>query len=316
MSVTYHIPVMLPEVLEYLEMKPDGIYVDATLGGGGYSEAMLASSDTLTVYGFDTDPNAMDFARTRLAKFGERFQLVPENFADLRSALEERGITAIDGIAYDLGISSHQIDTASIGLSYRVDAPLDMRLDPRLRRSAKEIIAESSEAELKEIFRKYGEEPMAGKIAWRIVKARATQPIDTTLKLAEIVTQGLREDKRASVLSRIFQALRIEVNDELRHLEQSLDDALDLLKPGGRVVVVSYHSLEDRIVKEWIRREAAPKSEPGSMIALRETVDRSRARLKALTGKPVAPSEEEIERNPRARSARLRAAEKLASTSK
>ena len=316
MSVTYHIPVMLPEVLEYLEMKPDGIYVDATLGGGGYSEAMLASSDTLTVYGFDTDPNAMDFARTRLAKFGERFQLVPENFADLRSALEERGITAIDGIAYDLGISSHQIDTASIGLSYRVDAPLDMRLDPRLRRSAKEIIAESSEAELKEIFRKHGEEPMAGKIAWRIVKARATQPIDTTLKLADIVTQGIREDKRASVLSRIFQAIRIEVNDELRHLEQSLDDALDLLKPGGRVVVVSYHSLEDRIVKEWIRREAAPKSEPGSMIALRETVDRSRARLKALTGKPVAPSEEEIERNPRARSARLRAAEKLASTSK
>lgn len=311
MNGTYHVPVMLREVLEYLQVKDNGTYADATLGGGGYTEAILRASETAIIFGFDTDPHAMEFATERLQAFGDRFQLVPENFAELTQSLATRGIYSIDGIAYDLGISSHQIDTASIGLSYRVDAPLDMRLDPRLTRSAKDIIAESSDAELKEIFRKYGEEPMAGKIAWRIVKARTAGAIDSTLKLAEVVTQGVREDKRASVLSRIFQALRIEVNDELRHLEESLEQAVELLKPGGRVVVVSYHSLEDRIVKEWIRREAAPKSEPGSMISLKENIDRSKARLTALTGKPVMPGEEEIERNPRARSARLRAAEKL-----
>jgi 16S rRNA (cytosine1402-N4)-methyltransferase len=311
MSEAYHIPVMLREVLEYLRIREQGIYVDATLGGGGYTEAMLEAKETSIVYGFDTDPHAIEFASKRLARFGGRFHLVPENFATLREALVERDITAIDGIVYDLGISSHQIDTASIGLSYRVDAPLDMRLDPRLPRSARDVIAESSESELKRIFRTYGEEPHAGKIAWRIVQARAKQPIDTTATLADIVTLGVREDKRASVLSRIFQALRIEVNDELRNLEHSLEMALELLKPGGRIVVVSYHSLEDRIVKEWIRREAAPKSEPGSLIALKESIDRSRARLTAMTGKPLSPSDEEVERNPRARSAHLRAAEKL-----
>jgi 16S rRNA (cytosine1402-N4)-methyltransferase len=307
----YHVPVMLREVREYLNVQPEGVYVDATLGGGGYAEAIFLASASVKVYGFDTDPHAMAFARKRLEVFGERLQIVPENFVEIRTALAERGVTQIDGIAYDLGISSHQIDTASIGLSYRVDAPLDMRLDPRLPRSAMDVIAESSEAELKDIFRKYGEEPHAGKIAWRIVQARLKRPIDSTTMLAEIVTTGVREDKKASVLSRIFQALRIEVNDELRHLEQSLEQSLELLKPGGRVVVVSYHSLEDRIVKDWIRREAAPRSEPGSMIALKENIDRSRARLKAITGKPVSPGDEEVERNPRARSARLRVAEKL-----
>jgi 16S rRNA (cytosine1402-N4)-methyltransferase len=312
----YHVPVMLKESIEYLGLHKAGIYVDATLGGGGYSEAILNAVTSATVFGFDTDPAAQDFATKRLAKFGERFQLVPENFSMLREALATRGVENINGIVFDLGVSSHQLDTDTIGLSYRITAPLDMRLDPRLRLSAREIIADYDENDLRRVFRDYGEEKFAGRIARNIVQARSSRSIDTTTELAEIVTRGVREDKKSETLSRIFQALRIEVNDELGNLRRAIERAIDILDDKGRIVVVSYHSLEDRIVKEFFRKESAPKFAEGSLGALKETVDLANARLRELTRKPLGPTEEEVARNPRARSARLRAAEKIGGVTK
>jgi 16S rRNA (cytosine1402-N4)-methyltransferase len=301
---------MLAEAMEQLAVKASGVYIDATLGGGGYSEAILSANPTAIVFGFDTDPAAWEFASERLAKFGERFILVKENFVKMLDALNEHGIKIIDGIVYDLGVSSHQLDTTSVGLSYRIDAPLDMRLDPRLEISAKIVIAEYDEAKLKDIFRKYGEEPYAGPIARKIIQARAERPIETTTQLAQVVAKGIREDKKNETLSRIFQALRIEVNRELESLSASLGQAVDLLREGGRIVVVSYHSLEDRIVKEFFKKESEPQFGTESVQSLKERVDLSSARLRVLTKKPLTPSAEEIERNPRARSAKLRAAER------
>lgn len=311
LSSGYHEPVLLEEVLQYLAVEPGNVYVDCTLGGGGYAERLLErSAPNGLVYGFDTDPAAMDFASRRLATFGNRFILVRENFSSLESALQNLEVREVDGIVYDLGVSSHQLDTESIGLSYRVDAPLDMRLDPRLKRSAYDIVNTEEDTVLKQIFRHYGEEPYAGPIARRIVQARQSKPIETTTELAAIVSQGVREDKKASTLSRIFQALRIEVNHELESLTESLKQAVRLLRPGGRVVVVSYHSLEDRIVKEFFREQSEPKAEPGSLRSLKVSIDKEHASLDLLTRKPVTPSEAEINRNTRARSAKLRAAQK------
>ncbi len=302
--------------MELLAARAGGVYVDATLGGGGYAETMLAAG--AHVFGFDTDLAAWHVASARLAKFGEQFVLVKENFAKLYDAMRDHPLLKkegaggwLDGIVYDLGVSSHQLDTASVGLSYRVDAPLDMRLDPRLKTSAKEIISNYDETKLKEIFRNYGEEPYAGPIARKIVQARMAGAIETTAELAAIVTQGIREDKKNETLSRIFQALRIEVNDELGNLRSSLAQAVGILRPGGRIVVVAYHSLEDRIVKDFFKNESRPEFAAGSLGALKERIDLSSARLKVLTKKAVTPSAEEIERNPRARSAKLRAAEKV-----
>ncbi len=317
----YHRPVLLKEAMEYLDVKAGGIYIDATLGGGGYAEAMLEKG--AIVFGYDTDPAAQEFASHRLARFGERFHLVKENFANLNSALgepppgprlEKAGELIkgwLSGIVYDLGVSSHQLDTTSIGLSYRVDAPLDMRLDPRLQVSAQEVIDTYDESALRRIFREYGEEPFAGRIARAIVHARRQRRLATTAQLAEIVSRSVREDKKYETLSRIFQALRIEVNRELENLQISLTGAVDAMTSGARIVVVSYHSLEDRIVKELFRRESEPEFAPGSVGSLKERIDRSKARLKLLTKKATMPSEEEILENPRARSAKLRAAEKI-----
>ena len=314
-SAGYHTPVMLREVLDHLAMHA-GVYVDATLGGGGYTEAMLESNSSARVIGFDTDPDAMAFATARLAKYGDRFQLVKENFADLQQALLTIGITEIDGIVYDLGVSSHQLDTTSIGLSYRVDAPLDMRLDPRLEMSAQDVIDTYDDRELKRIFARYGEEAYAGPIARAIVKARDTKRITTTTELARVITEGMREDKQNATLSRIFQALRIEVNHELESLERSLRQAIDIVKPGGRMVVVSYHSLEDRIVKEIFKEESSPAAKAGSLQGLKSSIDSERIRLRLLTKKPVVPTDEEVGTNVRARSAKLRAAEKMGGSPK
>jgi 16S rRNA (cytosine1402-N4)-methyltransferase len=316
----YHHPVLLQEAMELLAAHKGGVYVDATLGGGGYAEAMLSAG--AHVFGFDTDPAAQQVASKSLAEFGEQFVLVKENFATLHGALADQPLLKnkndgwLDGIVYDLGVSSHQLDTTSIGLSYRVDAPLDMRLDPRLITSAKSIISAYDETKLKEIFRKYGEEPYAGPIARRIVQARLARAIETTAELAAIVAEGIREDKKNETLSRIFQALRIEVNDELGNLRASLAQAVELLRDGGRIVVVAYHSLEDRIVKEFFKSESQPEFAAGSLGALRERIDHSSARLKVLTKKAVTPTAEEVERNPRARSAKLRAAEKISRSHK
>jgi len=311
MEHEYHIPVLAREAIQALNIHDGGTYIDATLGGGGYSELILRSTDrSPVVCGFDTDPQAIEYASKRLATFGNRFRMIAANFSHLRDALEKQHITTISGIVYDLGVSSRQLDTASVGLSYRVDAPLDMRLDPRLKRSAMDIIAATSQDELKHIFGTYGEEPMSGRIARWIVEARSKNPITTTKQLAEIVTQGIREDKKNATLSRIFQALRIEVNDELGSLRSSLEQALELLENGGRIVVVSYHSLEDRIVKDFFAAHAKPHVAEGSLESLRMNISEESARLKIITKKPVVPSEEEIAGNPRSRSAKMRVAEK------
>jgi len=314
----YHKPVMLAEAMQQLAVRASGTYIDATLGGGGYSDAILSREPSAIVFGFDTDPAAWRYASQRLEKFGERFVLVKDNFANLHDGLSKLPILKkegaggwLDGIVYDLGVSSHQLDTTSVGLSYRVDAPLDMRMDPRLEISAKEVIAEYDESQLKQIFRTYGEEPYSGPIARKIIQARSERKIETTTELAAIIVKGIREDKKNETLSRIFQALRIEVNRELESLSESLTQAVDLLRDGGRIVVVSYHSLEDRIVKEFFKTESAPVFGADSVEALKARIDLSSAKLKLLTKKPLTPSTEEIERNPRARSAKLRAAERI-----
>ncbi|HYM21306.1 MAG TPA: 16S rRNA (cytosine(1402)-N(4))-methyltransferase RsmH [Candidatus Kapabacteria bacterium] len=307
----YHIPVLAHEAVELLVRADAGTYVDATLGGGGYAERILKASRGSRLIAFDTDPEAIRFASERLAGFAERLTIVRENFASLRTSLESLGIAKIDGIVYDLGVSSRQFDTTSVGLSYRHESELDMRLDPRLPRSAKDVIASYSAAELAQIFKNYGEEPFAKRIAHRIAERRSAAPITSTTRLAEVITEGIREDKKNAVLSRIFQALRIEVNDELGNLRRSLEEAVELLNIGGRIVVVSYHSLEDRIVKDLFNRESKPRAEAGSIVSLRESVDLSKARLRLLTKKPVTASEEEIGSNIRARSAKMRAAERV-----
>lgn len=310
MGSDYHEPVLLREAIEALAIDPTGIYVDATLGGGGYTEAIASRLSTGKVYAFDTDLYALDYAARRLSKLHDRVVMINDNFRNLREALGKHGIKMIDGIVYDLGVSSHQLDTASIGLSYRIDAPLDMRLDPRLKRNARDLVNTASFAELATIFRKYGEEPFAGRIAKRIVEARAGKPLETTHELAAIASTGIREDKKNSVLSRIFQALRIAVNEELESLELSLQQAIDLTKDGGHIVVISYHSLEDRIVKELFRRESAPLAEEGSLKSLRSSIDLDLARLALQTKRPVVPDQEEQSRNPRSRSAKMRVAQK------
>jgi 16S rRNA (cytosine1402-N4)-methyltransferase len=312
MEAEYHIPVLAEEAVRGLITRTDGIYVDTTLGGGGYSERILKMlSDSGRLIAFDTDTDAIAFATKRLEAYTNKLTIVRENFGKVREALEAIGISEIDGIVYDLGISSHQLDTTSIGLSYRFDSPLDMRLDKRLAISANDIIATYSETELTRIFRIYGEEPNAKRIAYRIADRRSQAPINSTHELAQIVSQGIREDKKNAVLSRIFQALRIEVNDELGVLRRSLEEAVGILKPKSRIVVISYHSLEDRIVKDFFALESRPPVTPGSVASLKDSVDYSKARLKLITPKPVTASSEEIERNVRSRSAKLRIAEKL-----
>jgi 16S rRNA (cytosine1402-N4)-methyltransferase len=262
------------------------------------------------LYGFDTDPQAMAYATERLKRFGNRFTLVAENFSHLKEALTAKHLTTINGIVYDLGVSSRQLDTTSVGLSYRFDAPLDMRLDPRLSRNAADIISSASIEELKTIFGTLGEEPMSGRIARWIVEERNKKPIRTTFELARVAVQGIREEKRNATLSRIFQALRIEVNDELGSLERSLEQALELLEKTGRIVVVSYHSLEDRIVKDFFFAYAKPKVETGSLESLKQSIDEEKAQLKLITKKPIVASTDEVAANPRARSAKMRVAEK------
>lgn len=308
-SEHYHTPVLLAEAVDALAIRADGIYVDATLGGGGYTEAIAEHLTSGSVYSFDTDPNAISFASERLQRFGKRVVIVRENFRHIKSALAAHGISSVNGIVYDLGISSRQIDTTSIGLSYRFESELDMRLDPRLVRTAKNIIAEYDEFELKKVFRDYGEEPFSGRIARWIVEDRKKGPIETTVHLAQVVTRGIREDKKSAVLARIFQALRIEVNDELGALRESLHGAIEVLAKGGRLVVVSYHSLEDRIVKEFLNTLAKPLTEAGSAKSLMMAIDDENATLSLITRKPVIASDEEVGRNPRARSAKMRVAQ-------
>lgn len=307
-----HIPVMPDEVLEYLAPRPGGIYVDGTLGGAGHSLKILgASAPDGRLIGFDRDSSAIEAASSRLAAFGGRVTLLHRNFAEMEDALAGLGIGRIDGFLLDLGVSSHQFDMAERGFSFRQDAPLDMRMDPTAGQTAADLVNTLPEGELARIIRAYGEERWAGRIAARIAGAREKSPLLTTLELAEIVKGAIPrkfQEERIHPATRTFQALRIAVNAELESLEKGLAAGLRLLGSGGRAVVISFHSLEDRIVKSTFRGLAqgciCPRNIPVCVCG-------NKPKLKVLTGRPVVPGDEEQAANPRARSAKLRAAEKL-----
>jgi len=306
-----HISVLRTECVKYLNIKPDGVYVDGTLGMGGHSEAIAEKLTTGRLIGIDRDDRALEQAGKRLARFGDRVTLVKGNFGDLGRIMDSVGEPLADGMLFDLGVSSPQLDVAGRGFSYMKDAPLDMRMDETAPLTAREIVNDWSEAELRSIFWRYGEERYSGRIAAAIAAHREKKPIETTGQLVEIIratmpAAALREKQHPA--KRCFQALRIAVNDELGALDRMLAQAPDRLKPGGRLLVITFHSLEDRAVKEAVRsREAGctcPKDFPVCTCGFVQT-------LKSVTRKPVAPTQQETEDNPRARSARLRIAERV-----
>lgn len=295
-----HDSVLLNEAIEGLKIQPNGIYVDGTLGGGGHAEAILKQLKTGFLYAFDQDPFAVAYAQKRLEKYSH-FQVVNRNFIHLEESLHELGVSQIDGLLLDLGMSSFQIDDTSRGFSYLEETSLDMRMDPNQTLTAETIVNTYGFAELRRIFTVYGEEKMAHQIAKRIV---ASRPLKTTSDLVKITDQVNRNQKGHSA-KRVFQALRIAVNNELDVLEAVLKQALRVLKPGGRIVVISFHSLEDRIVKHFFKDESTsklPKNFPG---LIDETFN-----LKVITRKPILPTEAEMHNNPRAKSAKLRIAER------
>jgi len=301
-----HVPVLLRETVEILSPRL-GLFVDATAGAGGHAEALLEADAGLRLLAIDRDPEAIEIARARLARFGGRVVFHTGNFADLDGAFDAAGEHSAAGILADLGISSMQIDEARRGFSFRRDAPLDMRMGPG-ETTAGDIVARSSAAELTRIFREYGEERMAHRIAQRIVEEREREPITTTLRLAAVVAGVVGRRGEIDPATRVFQALRIEVNQELAALARFLKSAVERLQIEGRLAVLSYHSLEDRQVKETFRRESAGcLCPPGLPVC----VCGGNRILKVLTRRAVRPSASEIAANPRGRSARLRAAEKI-----
>ncbi len=308
LAQTRHVPVLLQEVLHYLQPRPGGTYIDATVGGGGHAEAILqASAPDGRLLGLDADPAALGRSHRRLHRFEHRVVLVHANFDQLQLIAEREGFVPADGVLMDLGVSSDQLEAADRGFSFLKPGPLDMRMDPSLPLTAADLVNTLSEEELAQLIRTYGEEPRARRIARAIVQAR---PIHTTTELAEVIARAVprRPGQRLHPATRTFQALRIVVNDELGALERALPQALDVLRPGGRLVVIAFHSLEDRIVKQFFRQEArdciCPPRQPVCTCG-------HKARVRILTRKPVVPSEAEIQANPRSRSAKLRAVEKV-----
>lgn len=306
-----HVPVLLNECIEGLNIRPDGVYIDGTLGRGGHSAAIAGRLETGRLIGIDRDSDAIREAGENLKEFGKRVTLVHGNFRDLNDILDGLNIKAADGMLFDLGVSSPQLDDIERGFSYMNDAPLDMRMDRDAKLTAWNVVNEWSEGELKRILFEYGEERYAPKIASAIVRRREKEKINTTLELADVIKaamppQALREKQHPA--KRSFQAIRIAVNDELSAISDMLTAAADRLSPGGRLCVISFHSLEDRIVKNAIRsREKGCTCPPDFPVCVCGFVQT----LKTVTRKPITASPEEIEVNPRARSAKLRIAERL-----
>ena len=298
---SYHTPVLLEQAIELLDIKPDGVYADLTFGGGGHSRRILESlGENGRLYSFDQDSDTKANAPE-----DSRFNYVESNFRFLRSALRLRGVTEVDGILADLGVSSHHFDALPRGFSFRGEAPLDMRMNQRGGETAADVVNNRSEEQLATILAQYGELETTWKIAACIVRARAVKPITTTAELVAAVAPCTPKKDESKFLTKLFQALRIEVNGEMEALKMALEQSLKVLKPGGRLVVISYHSLEDRIVKNFIRSgNTEGKIE-------KDFFGRSTTPWTVITRKAVVPSDSEIAENPRSRSAKMRAAEKL-----
>ena len=306
-----HKSVLLNETIEGLKIKPDGVYVDGTLGGGGHSFEIAARlNEKGRLVGIDQDEAAIEAAGNRLSEFGSRVTIVRSNYRNTKSVLASLGITSIDGMMLDLGVSSYQLDTEERGFSYRFDTPLDMRMDQRQSLTAKNIVNEYSETELFHVIRDYGEDKFAKNIARHIVKARETKTIETTGELNEIIRAAIPAKMRAEgghPSKRTFQAIRIECNRELEVLKESLDELIGLLNPGGRLCIITFHSLEDRIVKTAFKRAENPCTCPPNFpvcVCGRTSLGR------VVSSKPILPGEEELLENARSKSAKLRIFEK------
>lgn len=306
-----HVSVLLHETVDGLNVKPDGIYVDATLGGGGHAyEVCTKLGEQGRLIGIDQDADAIKAAGKRLEGFGEKVTIIRSNYCDMKPRLHEIGIDKVDGITVDLGVSSYQLDTAERGFSYRVDAPLDMRMDQRQKMTARDIVNDYSESELYRVIRDYGEDRFAKNIAKHIVAERAKGPIETTGQLNEIISHAIPmkiQKTSGHPSKRTFQALRIELNHELDVLTQSIDGMIDRLAPGGRLCIITFHSLEDRIVKTRFRTNENPCiCPPGFPVCVCGRISKG----KVITRKPILPSEQEMEENSRSKSAKLRVFEK------
>ena len=307
-----HKSVLLEETIENLNIKPDGIYVDGTLGGGGHSyEIAKRLTAGGRLIGIDQDADAIKAATDRLKEFADRVTIVRNNYCNIADVLDELGIVKVDGIILDLGVSSYQLDTAERGFTYNVDAPLDMRMDIRSPLSAYKVVNEYSMDELNRIIREYGEERWAKRIAQFIVQEREIKPIETTFELVSVIKKAVPKGARADgphPAKRTFQAIRIEVNNELGILEDTINSMVDILKSGGRICIITFHSLEDRIVKNVFRNLENPCTCPRDFPIC---VCGKKPKVKVITRKPIAPSKEELEVNHRSRSAKLRIVEKL-----
>lgn len=305
----HHQPVLLREVMELLAPASGQLILDGTLGGGGHSEAMLRAG--ARVVGLDQDEEALAHAMQRLREFGDQFCAMHGNFRDFPRILSESGVGPVDAILLDLGVSSYQLDEPTRGFSFQKDGPLDARMNPRVGVSAADLVNTASAEELERIFREYGEEPRARRYAQAVVKERNQQPIHTTLRLASIIEKcaGHSGGKRHPA-TRVFQALRMAVNDEMGALADVLRMAPKYLKPGGRLAIITFHSLEDRLVKQTLRHFSQPLLDRPEWPEPRPNPD---FQLRLLTRRSIAPSEEEVRHNPRSRSARLRGAERLTS---
>lgn len=297
--MTYHTTVLLHEGVDALAVKPGGVYIDATFGGGGHSKLILKNLGDGKLFGFDQDPDSFQNVPN-----DDRFVLCKANFRFIKNFMLAYGVTEVDGVLADLGVSGYQFDEANRGFSFRFDAPLDMRMNQAQELNAAQVVNQYSESELKRIFHSYGESSFGGALARRIVMAREEEPISTIDDLVKLIGKLVPERKRKAELAKIFQAIRIEVNDEMGALKEFLVSAGSLLKSGGRLVVISYHSLEDRPVKHYLR---AGNFEDKQTKDLYGNVQR----ILNPVGKVMQPSNEEIERNPRARSAKMRIAEKI-----
>ena len=311
MSASPHIPVMLNEVLQTLQPKSGETYIDGTFGAGGYTRAILDAANC-NVIGIDRDETALKMAENWKGKYGERLKLVHSNFANAQSCLSDIGIEKVDAVILDLGVSSMQLDQEARGFSFRFNGPLDMRMDRSSGQTAADLVNTLKEEDLANVIYQYGEEKASRRVASAIVKARLEKKITTTSELANIIRSVVHVSPKDRIdpATRTFQALRLKVNDELGEVEAILDSTLDILNEGGRLVVVTFHSLEDRIVKNFLNQHGKPAVAPSRYLPSKDSIQKPTFSI--LTKKALTPTQEEIFSNPRARSAKLRAGVRLA----